>query len=90
LPGTSHGDNHKSEKKGEAMIDNGASACELAKAYDAHKIDFKVSEKEMKNADFYKEANGDLKDELDEYAKDGHGASGLVAYEVKDAVEQSD
>jgi hypothetical protein len=89
LPGTSHGDNSPSSKEGKKMIEKGASACQLAKKCDAMEIKIKVDSDELKDTHFYKMADGDLKDELEEAAEEGHGADGIECYELEYAVEEA-
>ena len=87
--GTAHEDNSPSSKKGKAMIESGASICEIAKACDHMEIDIAI-----KNADalhktsMYKNAPEKYQKELDEYAEHGRGHDNpnLICYEVEYAV----
>ena len=90
LPGTSHGDNNPSENKGDKMLEQGASACEIAKACDAMKIDVSIkNEEHLKDTPMYQIAPDEIQEELEEYAQDGSGHDNpdIVCYEVEDAVK---
>jgi hypothetical protein len=88
MPGNSHGDNSPSEKKGWKMINGGASACDIAQACDAMKIDVYIkSEDRLHDTAFYQQASSHVQDELDEYMKDGNGHHGIVCYEIEESVD---
>jgi hypothetical protein len=87
MPGNSHGDNSPSEKQGWKMINGGATACDIAKACDAMKIDVYIkSEDKLHNTVFYQDASSHVQKELDEYMKDGNGHHGIVCYEIEESV----
>jgi hypothetical protein len=71
------------------MIQQGATACQLAKKCDSMEIKIKVDSDELKDKHFYKMADSDLKKELNEAAEDGHGADGIECYELEYAVEEA-
>ena len=87
LPGTSHGDNSPSEKKGEKMVEAGASACEIAKSCDAMKISIDIEKDELHDTNVYQLASGNEQDDMDNAVKEGHGADGLYCYELEQIMD---
>ena len=90
LPEEDHGDNSPSSKEGKEMIhEEKATACEIAKACDAMEIKVKIDSDELEQTHFYQVAHSELKEELEEVAEEGHGASGIECYEIIYSVEEA-
>ena len=85
MPGNNHDDNSPSEKKGEKMIEAGASVCEIAKKCDTMSISIDIdSKKELHETVMYQNASNHVQKELDNAMKEGHGHDGLYCYEIED------
>mgnify|MGYP006955650960 CR=1 FL=1 len=84
-----HGDNNPSSKKFYQMAYH-ASLCDLAKCVDNSECadHDKVNIDKFKQAPAYTQATDKQQKELDEYMKDGHGADGLVGYEILYAISE--
>lgn len=85
-----HDDNNPSSKKFYQMAYH-ASICDLAKCVDhsACADHEKVNIDKFKDSPAYVNANDEQQKELDESMEEGHGADGLVGYEILYAVEES-
>jgi len=88
--GEGHDDNKPSSKEAKKLIDNGASVCEIAKKCDHMEIDVKIdNKKELHTTSMYQNAPAKVQDELDEYAKHGHGHDNpnLKCYEIEASIK---
>lgn len=85
MPGTRHDDNSPSEKKGEKMLEAGASACKIAQKCDAMSISIDIeNKKELHETAMYQNASDKIQDGLDHAVKEGNGADGVYCYEVEE------